>query len=320
MHIFIEITRKAFWGRRAFHIVGKMRAIGGIMIGQRQRPGAAFGDRNRFHIKARQRARGENRVGEQIAVMDFSTVTIVFVDACDSVARSRVRPIQTLPSRSAIGAWNSATSGLMRGKEHDRIVVAVRVVDRLPFAPVRHKVRADQSAQRHEGNALHRCFHRGVDRGAGGVLHLQWAREHRSGETRRRAEFAHADGGSFQRLDASGPIRRSACSDRVGRATRCSRFMPRRIRARVASMATPETSRGTASMQPSVMAKGLRQAGGSPPCVLLSRGTHHGACTPEKRRRSAFRASLPTGRPVATALQRVRAVLQTSTGPEEQTQ
>ena len=50
------------------------------------------------------------------------------------------------------------------------------------------------------------------------------------------------------------PIRRSACSDEVGKATTCSRFTPRRISARVAAMATPDTSRGTASMQPSVIA------------------------------------------------------------------
>ena len=31
------------------------------------------------------------------------------------VTSSRCRPIQTLPSRSAIGAWNSATSGLIAG-------------------------------------------------------------------------------------------------------------------------------------------------------------------------------------------------------------
>ena len=35
--------------------------------------------------------------------------------ACAIVTSSRWRPIQTLPSRSAIGAWNSATSGLIAG-------------------------------------------------------------------------------------------------------------------------------------------------------------------------------------------------------------
>ncbi len=49
------------------------------------------------------------------------------------------------------------------------------------------------------------------------------------------------------------PISRSACSPEVGSAMRLSRLTPRRINARVAAMATPETSRGTASTQPSVI-------------------------------------------------------------------
>ena len=49
------------------------------------------------------------------------------------------------------------------------------------------------------------------------------------------------------------PISTSACRPEVGSATRCRRATPRLIRARVAAMATPETSRGTASTQPSVM-------------------------------------------------------------------
>ena len=39
----------------------------------------------------------------------------------------------------------------------------------------------------------------------------------------------------------------------VGSAIRCSLFTPRRMSARVAAMATPDTSRGTASTQPSVI-------------------------------------------------------------------
>ena len=61
----------------------------------------------------------------------------------------------------------------------------------------------------------------------------------------------------------------------VGKATTCSRFTPRRISARVASMATPDTSRGTASMQPSVMARALRRAGGYSHDSSLSQ---RGAC------------------------------------------
>jgi hypothetical protein len=50
------------------------------------------------------------------------------------------------------------------------------------------------------------------------------------------------------------PISRSACKLDVGSATRCRRRTPRRISARVAAIGTPDTSRGTTSMQPSVMA------------------------------------------------------------------
>ena len=44
------------------------------------------------------------------------------------------------------------------------------------------------------------------------------------------------------------PISRSACKVEVGSATRCRRLTPRRISARVAAIATPEVSRGTASI------------------------------------------------------------------------
>src|SRR5437660_1772379 len=50
------------------------------------------------------------------------------------------------------------------------------------------------------------------------------------------------------------PISMSACRVEVGSATRCSRFTPRRISARVASIGTPEDSRGTTTIAPSGMA------------------------------------------------------------------
>ena len=49
------------------------------------------------------------------------------------------------------------------------------------------------------------------------------------------------------------PISRSACRLDVGNAISSRRLIPRRISARVAAMATPEFSRGTASTQPSVI-------------------------------------------------------------------
>ena len=53
---------------------------------------------------------------------------------------------------------------------------------------------------------------------------------------------------------APAPINKSACRVEVGSATRCRRPTPRRISARVAAMATPDCSRGTARTAPSWMA------------------------------------------------------------------
>ena len=50
------------------------------------------------------------------------------------------------------------------------------------------------------------------------------------------------------------PISMSACMVEVGSATRCSRFTPRRISARVASIGAPQASRGTTTIAPSGMA------------------------------------------------------------------
>ncbi len=47
------------------------------------------------------------------------------------------------------------------------------------------------------------------------------------------------------------PIKRSACRPPVGTQTRCRPRTPRRISARVAAMAGPVMSRGTASLAPS---------------------------------------------------------------------
>ena len=49
------------------------------------------------------------------------------------------------------------------------------------------------------------------------------------------------------------PMSKSACRLEVGSAIRYSLLTPRRTSARVAAMATPDTSRGTASTQPSVI-------------------------------------------------------------------
>ena len=67
-------------------------------------------------IEAGQRAGGERRIVEQIAVVDLlDRRRWCAPPHAPWSTSSRWRPIQTLPSRSAIGAWNSATSGLIAG-------------------------------------------------------------------------------------------------------------------------------------------------------------------------------------------------------------
>src|SRR6202011_3311026 len=71
MDVPIEITGKAFRRRGEPGVFGEMRLVGGIMVGQRQRPGAARRDRDRFQIKPAERAGGEQRVFEQIRLVQL---------------------------------------------------------------------------------------------------------------------------------------------------------------------------------------------------------------------------------------------------------
>ena len=96
-------------------------------------------------------------------------MTTVLAAACAITPSSRSRPIQTLPSRSAIGAWNRATSGLIAGNSTIGSSATERIVDHLPVRPVCKHVRADEAAQRHERNAFFRGLERGLQGGAGRV-------------------------------------------------------------------------------------------------------------------------------------------------------
>src|SRR5438132_11115394 len=69
MDVTIEITGEAFGRRGKPGVFGEMRVVGGIMVGQRQRPGAARRDGDRFQIKPAERAGGEQRVLEQIRLV-----------------------------------------------------------------------------------------------------------------------------------------------------------------------------------------------------------------------------------------------------------
>jgi hypothetical protein len=135
--------------------------------------------------------------------------------------------------------------GLERRQQHDRVVVAERIVDHLPVRPVRQHVRADQAAQRHERNALLGRLERRVQGGAGGVLDSDRARGDRRREARRRPEFpgltaevssAYAAGADQQ----VGLQARTGSAMRVS-ATRRAGSAPRRRHGGA------DTSRGTAS-------------------------------------------------------------------------
>ena len=52
---------------------------------------------------------------KRLASLISSTVTKLCFAACAMVMSSRCRPMKTFPSRSASGAWNNATSGLIAG-------------------------------------------------------------------------------------------------------------------------------------------------------------------------------------------------------------
>ena len=112
--------------------------------------------------------------------------------------------MKTLPARSAIGAWNSATSGLSAGNSTIGSLLPNGLSIDFPVRPMRQHVRADQPAQRHERHALLGGLKLRMQRRAGGVHHADRAGEDRGGEARRRAEFAEADRGGLQRLDAAG--------------------------------------------------------------------------------------------------------------------
>src|SRR3984957_8823705 len=71
MHVPLQVVGKAFGRRGKLGIFGHMRGVDAIMIGQRQRPGAARLDRNRLDIEAGQRTGGEQRIVQQIAVVNF---------------------------------------------------------------------------------------------------------------------------------------------------------------------------------------------------------------------------------------------------------
>src|SRR5215470_16411142 len=62
MDVPIEITGKALGGGGEPRVFGEVRLVGAVVVGERQRPGAARRHRHCFQIKAAERAGGEQRV------------------------------------------------------------------------------------------------------------------------------------------------------------------------------------------------------------------------------------------------------------------
>src|SRR5262249_16689050 len=179
--------------------------------------------------------------------------TTVFAAACAMVASSRSRPIQMLPSRSASGAWNSATSGLIAGSS----TIGSSSLNGLSttFQSLRRASTSEPISPRSgmKGTPFSAAWNAAWS--AGQVASLTRIAPDVTAAVKRGARP------NSPRLTAEvsmvstqpAPMSKSACRLEVGSAIRCSLRMPRRTSARVAAMATPDISRGTASTQPSVI-------------------------------------------------------------------
>ena len=116
MHVPVEIGGESLGARGHARILREMRRIrrgNGRQARAARRPSARPRSSPRRSRRARRPRARDRRTGCRRGA--FSTVTTVFAAACAIIASSRSRPIQILPSRSASGAWNSATSGLIAG-------------------------------------------------------------------------------------------------------------------------------------------------------------------------------------------------------------
>src|SRR5262249_12224054 len=69
MHMNVEIAGKALGRGGEARVFGQVRLVGCVVVGKRQRPGAARRDRDRFQIKAAERASREQRILEQIRLL-----------------------------------------------------------------------------------------------------------------------------------------------------------------------------------------------------------------------------------------------------------
>src|SRR5579883_1843076 len=251
--IAVEIAAEALLRRGETGIFGAMRLVARIFPGERQGPGAARGGGNSLDIERGEDARRARLGREKVAVMDA-------LDRDHGFRRGMRHGRELAPPSDpdiavAIGhrRVEEGDVGADRRQQDDRIAGGERVVDDAPIGPPRHEVGTDEAAQRHEGNAFFRRLQRRMDGGAGRVLDADFARGDRGGKARRRPELARLTAEVSIVATAPAPISRSAWSDDAGSVTRWRSRSPRRMRARVASMATPPYSGGTTSIAPSPM-------------------------------------------------------------------
>src|SRR5262249_43047185 len=169
------------------------------------------------------------------------------------VATSRSRPIQPFPSPPPSGAWNSATSGLIAGSS----TIGSSWPNGLSttFQSLRCASTSEPISPRSgmKGTPFSAAWNAAWS--AGQVASLTRIAPEVTAAVKRGA------GPNSPRLTAEGsivstqpaPMSKAACRLEVGSGIRCSLPTPRRRSARVAAMATPDPSRGTASTRPSVI-------------------------------------------------------------------
>ena len=155
-------------------LLGEMRF--GVRIRRNARAAAAARRRARRPRPPRRRSPAACRrpacgSSSRLPSWIFSTVTTVFAAACAIVIELALAPDPDIAVPVGHRRVEQRDIGLDRRQQHDRVVVAERIVDHLPVRPVLEHVGADQSAQRHERHALLGGLEAGVQRRAGRILH-----------------------------------------------------------------------------------------------------------------------------------------------------
>src|ERR1700682_6313578 len=136
MHVPLQVVGKPFGRRGEPGVFGHMRGVDAVMIGQWQRPGAARLDRNRLDIEAGQRAGGEQRIAQQIAVVKFLHGDDGLLRGMRHGNELALDADKDIAGAIGHGRVEQDDVGLERRQQHDRIVVAERIVENFPVRAV----------------------------------------------------------------------------------------------------------------------------------------------------------------------------------------